>query len=183
MLVERGATLIDADVLARDAVRPGRTAFAAIVERWGASVVGSGGELDRPALRRIVFGDEAERRALDAIVHPEVARLRQDAIRDAAAGGAAVVVCDIPLLFEADRASAFDRIVLVDAPEEVRLDRLVRDRGLSPAEAAAMIAAQMPAAGKRRMADHVIDNDGTLADLEERVEALWRDLSAAAGTA
>ncbi|MDH5233506.1 MAG: dephospho-CoA kinase [Gemmatimonadota bacterium] len=171
-LAALGVTVIDADVLAREAVRPGTRALRRIVDRWGVQVLAADGSLDRAALRRIVFADASERAALDAIVHPEVARLREAHVADARARGDRLVVCDIPLLFETGLESRMDRVVLVDAPHEVRLRRLVRDRGLSEAEAGAMMAAQMSAERKRRGAHHVIENDGALADLDAKVAAL-----------
>jgi dephospho-CoA kinase len=170
---ERGATIIDADVLARRAVETGTSAFRAIVERWGTSVLSPDGHLDRAALRRRVFGDPAELEALNQIVHPEVARLREELVSDARARGDRLVVCDIPLLFERNLVAEFDRIVLVDAPRPIRLERLVKDRGLRETEAMDMIAAQMPAELKRARADYVIDNAGTFGDLETRVRDVW----------
>lgn len=176
LLSERGATIIDADVLARRAVERGSRAFDAIVERWGTSVLAPDGHLDRAALRRTVFGHPRELEGLNEIVHPEVERLRDARIADARARGDRVVVCDIPLLFEKKMVEDFDRLVLVDAPRPVRLERLVVDRGLRETEAMDMIAAQMPAELKRARADFVIDNHGTLTDLESRVNDLWATL-------
>ncbi len=173
---ERGATIIDADVLARRAVERGSSAFAAIVERWGTSVLSPDGHLDRAALRRTVFGNPTQLEALNEIVHPEVERLRRRLIDDARARGDRVVVCDIPLLFEKKMVDAFERIVLVDAPRPVRLERLVEERGLRETEAMEMIAAQMPAELKRARADFVIDNHGTLTQLEDRVAEVWASL-------
>jgi dephospho-CoA kinase len=170
---ERGATIIDADVLARRAVETGTSAFRAIVERWGTSVLSSDGHLDRAALRRRVFGDPGELEALNQIVHPEVARLREELVSDARARGDRLVVCDIPLLFERNLVAEFDKIVLVDAPRPIRLERLVKDRGLRETEAMDMIAAQMPAELKRARADYVIDNAGTFGELETRVRDVW----------
>jgi len=172
-LASLGALIIDADILAREAVEPGRPALAAIETRWGRGVLRRDGSLDRAALRRIVFADPAERAALDAIVHPAVARLRHAAVETARRRGEPLVVCDIPLLFEAGLEGTVDRIVLVDAPAEARRERIVRDRGLPPEEADAMIAAQMPSEAKRARAHYVIDNDGALEELEARVDALW----------
>jgi len=183
LLVDRGATLIDADVLARLAVRVGTPGYDAIVRRWGESVLSADGVLDRGALRHIVFEEPEELRALNAIVHPEVERLRSGLLTEARARGDRVVVCDIPLLFEVNLTAGFDRIVLVDAPRSVRLERLVRDRGLRETEAMAMIAQQMPADLKRARADFVIDNDGTRDALARRVDEVWRALSAEADAA
>lgn len=182
-LAAHGATLIDADVLAREAVRPGTPALARIVERWGDGVLAPDGVLDRGALRARVFADPRELEALNGIVHPEVGRLRDVAVAAARARGAPIVVCDIPLLFERDLAGDFDVVVLVDAPRAVRLERLVHDRGLREPEAMAMIAAQMPSELKRARADYVIDNAGTVAALDARVDELWDALRARGGRA
>lgn len=173
---ERGATIIDADVLARRAVERGTPAYDAIVRRWGTSVLAPDKHLDRAALRRIVFAKASELEALNEIVHPEVERLRQQRVAEARARGDRIVACDIPLLFEKKMADRFDRIVLVDAPRPLRLERLVSDRDLVETEAMAMIAAQMPAELKRARADFVIDNAGTLAQLEHRVSEVWAAL-------
>jgi dephospho-CoA kinase len=176
LLSERGATIIDADVLARRAVERGSKAFDAIVRRWGTSVQAPDGHLDRAALRRVVFGNPKELEALNDIVHPEVERLREVRIEEARARGDRIVVCDIPLLFEKKMAEHFDRILLVDAPRPLRLERLVSDRGLRETEAMDMIAAQMPAELKRARADFVIDNAATLTELERRVNDVWASL-------
>ncbi|HEX7119161.1 MAG TPA: dephospho-CoA kinase [Longimicrobiales bacterium] len=171
-----GAPVIDADVLARRAVEPGSPGLRCIVEAFGPAVLDANGGLDRAAMRRIAFRDPAARARLEAIVHPEVARLRDEEearLRDA---GARLVVHDIPLLFEAGLEGRFDAVVLVDAPERVRLERLVRDRALAEDEARRMIEAQMPAEDKRGRADYVIDNDGTLDELEREAEDVWRKL-------
>ena len=176
LLSERGATIIDADVLARRVVERGTSAFDAIVQRWGTSILSPDGHLDRGALRRTVFGNPRELEALNQIVHPEVERLRARLIEEARARGDRVVICDIPLLFEKKMVDQFERIVLVDAPRPVRLERLVEERGLRETEAMEMIAAQMPAELKRARADFVIENDGTLTALEQRVSEVWASL-------
>ena len=173
---DRGAALIDADILARRAVEMGTTAYRDIVRRWGEEVLSPDGEVDRGALRRIVFSEPEELEALNRIVHPEVARLRDRMVADAKRRGELICVVDIPLLFERDLVDEFDRIVLVDAPRPVRLERLVRDRALRETEAMDMIAAQMPAELKRARADFIIDNTGTLADLETRAAEVWSAL-------
>src|SRR5213075_1712399 len=179
---ERGATIIDADVLARRAVERGTQAFDAIVQRWGTSVLAPDGHLDRGALRRVVFGHARELEALNAIVHPEVERLRNTRVDEARTRGDRVVVCDIPLLFEKKMADGFDRIVLVDAPRPLRLERLVLDRGLRETEAMDMIAAQMPAELKRAGADFILENAGTLNALEQQVAEVWTQLVQEADT-
>jgi dephospho-CoA kinase len=183
LMSERGATIIDADVLARRAVETGTPAFRAIVERWGTSILGADGGIDRGALRRIVFSDAAQLEQLNRIVHPAVERMRVALVEQARQRGDRIVVCDIPLLFEKKMTGKFDRIVLVDAPRPVRLERLVRERGLRETEAMAMIVAQMPAELKRARADFVIDNDDTLAALDRQVAEVWAAFQQAAEAA
>ena len=180
MLSAHGATVIDADVLARRAVEPGTAAFEAIVKRWGTSILAPNGSLDRAALRRVVFSDAEQLEHLNRIVHPEVERRCDELVAEARARNDRVVVCDIPLLFEKKLVPRFDRIVLIDAPRPLRLERLVSERGLREAEAMAMIAAQMPAELKRARADFVIDNVATLAELEAKVNDVWSTLGQAA---
>jgi dephospho-CoA kinase len=177
LLRERGATLIDADVLAREAVQPGTKALETIVGIWGKEVLDPDGTLDRGALRRIAFSDQAELEKLNAIVHPEVTRLRDAEIEKARARGDKVVVCVIPLLFERNLANDFDYVVLVDAPRALRLERLAETRGLEETEAMNMIASQMPAELKLARADYSIDNVGSLEDLEKKVDKLWTTLN------
>ena len=176
MFSERGATIIDADILARRAVEVGTSAYGKIVARWGARVLAPDGQLDRAAVRRIVFADHDQLEELNQIVHPEVERLRVRLIDQARRRGDQVVICDIPLLFERHMTDRFDRIVLVDASRALRLERLVKDRDLRETEAMDMIAAQMPAELKRARADYIIENDGTFAQLERRVQDVWAAL-------
>src|SRR5712671_3278966 len=176
MLADRGATLIDADVLAREAVRPETQALKDIVKRWGKDILKKDGSLDRAALRQIVFADQNELDALNRIVHPGVTRLRDREIARARERGDPIVVCVIPLLFERNIVEEFDAIILVDAPRPLRLERLVATRGLEETEAMNMIASQMPAELKRARADFVIENDGSLDKLERDVDALWSSL-------
>jgi dephospho-CoA kinase len=176
MLADRGATIIDADVLAREAVRPETQALRDIVKRWGKDILKQDGSLDRTALRQIVFGDQSELDALNRIVHPGVTRLRDREIARARERGDQIVVCVIPLLFERNLVDEFDAIVLVDAPRPLRLERLVATRDQEETDAMNMIAAQMPAELKRARADYVIENNGPLEDLERDVDALWSSL-------
>jgi dephospho-CoA kinase len=171
-----GATIVDADQLARLAVEPGTPALARIAETWGTWVLTDSGELDRGALRQIVFADPDARERLEAIVHPAVGALRDAAYREAEERGDPLVVADVPLLFEVGLVDEVDVVVLVDAPAEVRLLRLVGDRGLAPDEAQRMIAAQMPAELKRARADVVIENAGSLEELEQRAAEVWSEL-------
>lgn len=171
-----GATVVDADDLARRAVEPGTPGHAAIAREWGPWVLEDGGALDRAALRQIVFADPDARARLEGIVHPAVAALRDEEYREAASRGEKLIVADIPLLFEVGMADEFDVVVLVDAPEEVRLRRIVADRGLDEDEARRMIAAQMPSELKRARADITLTNTGTLGDLQDAARDVWRQL-------
>jgi dephospho-CoA kinase len=171
-----GATVVDADQLAREAVEPGTLALERIAETWGSWVLTDTGELDRGALRQIVFADPDARERLEAIVHPAVGALRDAAYRQAEARGERLVIADVPLLFEVGLVDEVDVVVLVDAPVEVRLMRLIGDRGLAPDEAQRMVAAQMPAELKRARADVVIENVGSLAELETRAAEVWEEL-------
>ena len=178
MLADLGATIIDADELSREVVRPGTPALAAIVSRWGTGVLNPDGTLNRPALRAIVFASDADRATLNAIVHPEVKRRRDALLAEARARHDAIVIAVIPLLFEAALEREYDRVIMVDAPDEVRLERMVRTRGIGATEASRMMAAQIPAAQKRGHADFVIDNDSDLEALRRSVERVWRDITA-----
>src|SRR5712671_2454621 len=162
-----GATVIDADALARDAQAPGSAVLAAIAGRFGADVLSPDGSLDRAALRAKVMGDDAALTALNAIVHPAVQQRRLELQRVARERGDAIVVNDIPLLFEVLDPAQFDAIVLIDAPVALRRTRLRTLRGLSNQEADRMLTSQMPAERKRPRSTYVIDNAGTLAELEK----------------
>jgi dephospho-CoA kinase len=177
MLAERGAVIVDADVLAREAVSKGSPALDAITARWGAEVLDDEGNLDRSSLRHIVFQNQEDLDALNEIVHPEVARLRKREIEAAKQRGDKILVCVVPLLFERHLAEEFDAIVLVDAPRSLRLERIVRDRGIDETEAMKMIASQMPADLKRARADYVIENAGSLRELEDEVDRVWGEIA------
>ncbi|MDQ2890362.1 MAG: dephospho-CoA kinase [Gemmatimonadota bacterium] len=176
-LTELGATIVDADELARQAVAVGSPGLQKVVERWGPEILAPDGSLDREALRHTVFADKTQLDDLNAIVHPGVTRLRRRIIAEARQRGDAVLVYVVPLLFERRLASEFDRIILVDAPRDTRFDRLVLRRRLSPEDAGNMIAAQMAAELKRARADFVIENDGSLERLREQVDAVWARLT------
>lgn len=171
-----GARVVSADELARRVVVPGSPALGRIAETFGDGVLRKDGSLDRAALRSIVFRDAAARRRLEAIVHPEVERLRRIEEERLRSEGAGIVVHEIPLLFEAGLEGRVDVVVLVDASEEARLRRLIDSRGIDPAEAQDMIGAQMPAQAKRTRADVVIDNNGDVAELEMEAERVWTEL-------
>lgn len=178
MLEERGAVIIDGDKLAREVVERGTPGLAAVVEAFGAEILTPEGDLDRPALGKVVFGDEARRKVLEGIVHPLV--FERYAELEATAPADALVVHDIPLLAESGRADGFEAVLVVDVPTEVQLERLVRDRGMEHADAEARIAAQATREQRRAIATHVIDNTGTIEQLRARVDELYRELTARA---
>ena len=171
-----GATVIDADALAREAQAPGGAVLAAIARRFGADVLASDGSLDRAALRAKVMGDDAALVALNGIVHPAVQQRRIELHRIARERGDAIVVNDIPLLFEVLDPSQFDAVVLVDAPTPVRRARLRTLRGLTNEDADRMIAAQMPAERKRAQSHYTIENAGTIAELEQQATAVFTEV-------
>jgi dephospho-CoA kinase len=175
ILARLGAVVIDADVLAREVVAPGTPGLAEIVEAFGPGVLTPDGELDRPAVGALVFADEEKRRVLEAIIHPRVRE--RGAELEAASPDGAVVVHDIPLLAETGQADRFDAVVVVDVPVEVQLDRMVRLRGMSPADAEARIAAQASREERLACATHVVENTGTLDELEAAVSAVFADLA------
>jgi dephospho-CoA kinase len=168
-----GAVIVDSDSAARDAVAPGTPALAQIIERFGSDMLKQDGSLDRARLGAHVFSRPDERRTLEQIVHPAVEAARQRAVRAERARGTPVVVCDIPLLFEAKLAFQFPRIVLVDAPADTRVARLVVHRQMAPDAARARVASQLPAALKRGRADLVLDNDADLPTLTRRIASAW----------
>jgi len=179
LLASHGAVVIDADLLAREVVEPGTPGLAEVVEAFGAGVLADDGSLDRPALGARVFGDDAARRRLEAIIHPRV-RARAAEI-EAAADPDAIVVHDIPLLVETGQGDAFDGVIVVDAPVEVQVERLVGERGLSANEAQGRIAAQASRQQRAGAADWIVDNTGSLADLKLAVAQVWKELSDQAG--
>lgn len=173
LLASYGAEVLDADLLAREVVEPGSGGLAAVVDEFGAGVLLAGGGLDRGALGQLVFGEPARLARLNAILHPRIAALTRERVAAAEAAGAAVLVHDVPLLAENGLAPAYHLVVVVQAPEAVRLERLVRQRGMAPDEARRRIDAQAGDEQRRAVADEVIDNEGTPAELSERVRARW----------
>jgi dephospho-CoA kinase len=178
---EWGATVIDADRLVHEVQAPGSPELAAIARRFGHEVIKSDGSLDRDALRGRVMGDDDALAHLNAIVHPAVRRRRAELAEAARVGGARVLINEIPLLFEVLNPADFDLVVLVDAPVPVRQHRLVTHRGLSPDDADRLIGSQMPAERKRGRSHVVIENDGTLQDLEQKARDAWRVIEVQAG--
>jgi dephospho-CoA kinase len=174
-LAALGAVVIDADLLAREVVARGTDGLAEVVQAFG-DVLTPAGDLDRPAVGRLVFGDETARRKLEGIIHPRV-RARAAEI-EAAAPADVVVVHDIPLLVETGQADRFDQVLVVDVPPEIQLDRLMNVRGMSEDEARARIASQTSREDRLAAADLVVDNSGTLAELDRRINEIWSALTA-----
>lgn len=167
MLADLGAVVIDADLLAREVVAAGTPGLAEVVAAFGDSVLTPEGELDRPAVGALVFGDPERRRQLEEIIHPRV-RARAAEI-EAEAPADALVVHDIPLLTETGQASQFDAVIVVDVPVETQIRRMVDLRGMTREDAEARVAAQASREERLAIATHVIDNTGTLDDLRQRV--------------
>ena len=176
LLAELGAVVIDADLLAREVVARGTPGLAAVVAAFGPELLTPEGDLDRPAMGAVVFNDEARRRTLEGIVHPlvfeRIVALEQDAPEGA------VVVHDIPLLAESGRADTFDAVIVVDVPGSLQVERMLRERGWTRADAESRIAAQATREDRLAVATHVIDNSGTLEELRARVEEVYAELTA-----
>jgi dephospho-CoA kinase len=172
----RGVAVIDADAVAREIVEPGSEGLAAIVKEFGASVLGADGSLDRKALAAVVFGDEAKRKRLNAITHPRIGVRSAERMQELAAAGRPLACYEAALLVENGLADAFRPLVVVVAPEPVQIARIVARDGATEDEARARIRAQMSNADKARVADHVIDNSGTLADLHARTDEVLAKL-------
>jgi dephospho-CoA kinase len=171
-----GATIIDADEIVRRLQQPGTPVFQSIVARFGPQVVAPDGTLDRPLLRARILENPEAKHALEAIVHPAVHAERERLIDGCRTGCSGVVISDIPLLFEVMDPAGFDAVVLVDAPEALRLERLTRERGIAEAEARALLGLQLPSEAKRGESDYVIENDGTRETLRDRTWTVWRKL-------
>ncbi|MCA1727549.1 MAG: dephospho-CoA kinase [Actinobacteria bacterium] len=174
LLADHGAVIVDADVLARQAVEPGTPGFERVAERFGSAAV-KDGDLDRAALADVVFADPVARKDLEGIVHPEVGRLLVETL-DRHRETDDVVVFDAPLLMEGGFADAADVLIVVVAPREEQIARLIRDRGMAADEAEARIAAQSSTEEKVERADIVIDNSGSEAELRSKVDLVWRQL-------
>ena len=172
-LADHGAVVIDYDQLAREAVELGTPGLTAIAERFGGDVIAADGTLDRTALGAVVFGDDAARADLEAITHPAILDLA--IALEATVPDDGVVVHDHPLLVEMGMAAFCDLVVVVDVPEDVQVERLVTLRGMTEADARARLAAQTSREERAAVADVVLDNSGSIADLEARVDELWAE--------
>ncbi len=175
LLARRGAVLVDADVIAREVVEPGTPALAALVDRFGVGILAPDGTLDRGALAAVAFADDESRAALEAITHPAINDEFTRRMREAPAD--AIVICDVPLLAESTQARSrgYEWVIVVEAPRDVRLERL-EGRGVPQADAERRMAAQASDEERRALATYVIDNSGDRAALESQVEEVWRDL-------
>jgi dephospho-CoA kinase len=176
-----GATIIDADALAREVVATGTPGLEAVVAEFGEDVRSSDGGLDREKVAAIVFNDEAARLRLNAIVHPLIAERVMEltaAAQDADPDG--IVINDVPLIAESGAAGRYDAVVVVDTPTETQLDRLVRQRGMTEDAAKARMATQASREERLAIADHVIVNDGDLEQLDARVNEIWHQLTRSA---
>lgn len=175
MLSELGAVIIDGDLLAREVVEKGTPGLAAVVAEFSEGLLTPDGDLDRPAMGALVFGDVDARKRLEAIVHPLVFE-RIIALEEGAPEGA-LVVHDIPLLAESGRAATFDAVVVVDVPAETQVERMVRDRGWTEEESRARMAAQASREDRLAIATYVIENTGTIEDLRRRVSEVFEALT------
>ena len=173
-LAAQGAVVVDADAIAREVVEPGTEGLAEVVEAFGPEVLLPDGTLDRPRLGEIVFADPELRGKLNEIIHPRVGARMAELEREA--GPASIVVHDVPLIAESGRTDAYDLVVVVDVPPRVQLDRLVRRRGMTREQAEARMAAQAGREQRLAIADIVIDNSGSLAELDRQVGDLWSEL-------
>jgi len=182
MLEARGAVVFDADLLARDAIAAGTPGRERVLERFGPNVLAPGGDIDRDAIAAVVFADPAARRDLEAIVHPEVRRLFAEGA-EAYEDSDAVVVFSAPLLVETGMHTAFEVLVVVSAPTETQVDRLLRGRGMSESAIRQRIDAQVPLEEKAAVADVLIDNEGTLEELEGQIDRVWAELRSRAAAA
>lgn len=179
--VELGVPVISADELARAAVVPGSSGLDSIMELFGSDILAADGSLDRARMRDVVFGDPSARGRLEEILHPIIWRLREAWLDERRREGADVVVSEIPLLFETGHQSDFDVVVLVDAPADVRLSRMVGQRGLTEREARRIMEAQQDAASKREGADFVIDNEGSPEELKSAADRVLDKIRSRAG--
>ena len=181
ILRDLGASVVDADQVAREVVEPGTPALAEIAERWGEDVLDDDGNLDRNALGDIVFGDDEQRAALNAITHPRIAQASQQKLAALAARGVAAVVYEAALIVENGLHTGgwMDGLIVVSVSPEVQRERLMRRDQISAADAAARLAAQLPLADKIAAADYVIDNSGSMEETRVQVEATWSEIRAA----
>jgi dephospho-CoA kinase len=179
MLVGKGARVIDHDALVHALQEPGQPVWNRIVEAFGRGILDAGGRIDRKKLGALVFDDEQRRKALEGIVHPAVLEQAQrERDRIGREDGKAIVLSDIPLLLEVGMQGLFDLILLIYAPPEVQIARVMKRNSLNREEALARLKSQMPIDEKLTRADIVIRNDGTMKELQNRVDEVWQELLA-----
>lgn len=171
LFADLGVPVIDTDQVAREVVEPGQPALAAIVERFGPDILQPDGRLDRRRLRELIFTDDVERAALEAILHPVI---RARSLEQAQSAGGSYQLLVVPLLVETDFTALVDRVLVVDCPEPLQLERLLARDAENPRQAARMIAAQMPRSERLKVADDIIDNSGDIASTRHQVEKLHR---------
>lgn len=176
ILAELGAVVIDGDKLAREVVERGTPGLEQVVAAFGPEILTADGDMDRALVGRIVFNDETKRKLLEAIVHPLV--FERYAELEASAPEDGIVVHDIPLLAESGRADTFDAVIVVETPAEVQIERMLRDRGWTHADAVSRISAQATPEQRRAIATHLIVNTGTREDLRHRVTEVFDELTA-----
>lgn len=176
MLRDLGAAVVDADEAAHAVYEPGTSGFEAVIREFGAGYVHKG-RIDRGQLGELVFHDDEARRRLNAIVHPLVREWMADRTVEAVERGAPAVVQDVPLLYESGLQGLYEAVMVVYAPEEMQVRRLVDGRGFTEERARAMIASQMSIDEKRKLAHHVIDNSGTREETRSQVERIWKELA------
>lgn len=179
LLAEHGAIVVDADALAREVVAPGTEGLRAVVDHFGEAVLREDGSLDRPALARIVFDDPEQRKALEGITHPRIGARTKELFDSA--GEDDLVVHDVPLLVELDMAGLYEAVIVVEAPDDVRLDRL-EGRGLGRREAVERIRSQAAPEQRRAVATIVIDNGGDEDALRRRIDEVWDELTGELGS-
>jgi len=172
LFAELGTTVIDTDVIAREVVAPGQPALNEIVAHFGDAVIDDDGLLDRPAMRQLIFSNDAARKQLEAIIHP---RIRQETVRQSSDAGGSYQLIVVPLLTESPLQSYVDRILVVDCDENVQIERLLARNTDSEKQARRILAAQASRADRLAIADDVIRNDGNIADMRRQVEALHED--------
>jgi dephospho-CoA kinase len=176
MFAELGAEVLDADQIAREAVAVGEPAWQELRRLYGDDYFKPDGSLNRSKLARRAFADPEERRRLDGVIHPRVAAALQARVAELAGRGVKLVLVDVPLLFETGREAAFDRVIVVTAPQNQRIRRLRERDGRGEEEIRGILAAQWPLKDKAARADYVVDNGGALAETRSQVEAIWRRL-------
>ncbi len=178
LLAEKGAVIVDADAIAREIVAPGSEGLASIVQAFGEGVLDTTGRLNRDALAKLVFSDEAKRKQLEGLTHPRIVKAMAERIAAAGAANAQVVILDVPLLYETGNLiGAVEKVIVVYAPADLQVERVISRNDFSPEHVRARMDAQMDIEEKKRRADYLIDNSGDLESTRRQVDALWDRLA------